>query len=87
MLLGAVMPESWREENQAAHLLGWYSNYFVVGHNPHEFIVDFGQHDSDDQAVKLHTRIVTGPFYAKALLDLLKASVEQYEQRFGPILP
>jgi hypothetical protein len=82
------MPESPREENQTAHLLGWYSNYCVVGHNPHEFIVDFGQHDSDDQAIKFHTRtVVTGPFYAKAPLDLLKTSVEEYEQRFGSILP
>jgi hypothetical protein len=35
--------------------------------------------------VQLHTRIITNPFYPKALLDTLQKSIEQYEQTFGTI--
>jgi hypothetical protein len=67
------------------HLLGRYSNYFVIGHNANEFLMDFGQCETEGKPVQIHTRIATGPFYAKALFDVLKLSIEQYEQQFGPI--
>jgi hypothetical protein len=63
---------------------GKYANYFMVGHNAWEFLVDFGQKYMDQQ-VQVHTRIVTGPIYAKELLNVLSQSIEQYEAQFGEI--
>ena len=66
-------------------LEGKYANYFQVGHNAFEFVVDFGQMYSDGDQEQIHTRIVTGPSYAKEFLEVLEHSVEQYEEHFGPI--
>jgi hypothetical protein len=62
-----------------------YTNYFRVGFNLTEFVVDFGQLYSDRPEPRLHTRIVTGPLYAKLLSGLLLSSIEQYEQAHGKI--
>jgi hypothetical protein len=59
---------------------GKYANYFKVGQNSFEIILDFGQFYSEDQEAKLHTRIVTSPAYAKELLDVLRVSIEQHEK-------
>jgi hypothetical protein len=61
------------------HLEGRYANYFKVGQNAFEFILDFGQFYSEDQEANLHTRIVMSPYYAKELLNLLQASIGQDE--------
>jgi hypothetical protein len=61
-----------------------YANYFVVGHNAWEFVLEFGQSYMDTQP-QVHIRIVTGPFYAKELLRVLAQSIEQYESEFGEI--
>ncbi len=61
---------------------GRYSNYFVVGHNAFEFVVDFGQMYAGSQ-VSFHTRIITSPPYAKELLKVLHGAVEEYEKQFG----
>lgn len=64
---------------------GRYSNYFKVGFNSFEFILDFGQ-AYEGVAVELHhTRLITGPAYAKALSHLLLESLATYEQTYGPI--
>ena len=62
---------------------GHYSNYFKVGFNSFEFILDFGQ--AYDGVAPHHTRIVTGPAYAKALAHLLRDSLDAYERAYGPI--
>ena len=64
---------------------GRYANYFTVGHNAFEFLLDFGQIYAPDGSVPLHTRIITAPVYAKTLLGLLQESIDQYEQLFGTI--
>jgi hypothetical protein len=64
---------------------GKYANYFQIGHNAFEFVLDFGQLYADGRREQMHTRIVTGPSYAKEFLQLLEESVEQYEETFGPI--
>ena len=66
-------------------LEGRYSNYFKVGHNAFEFVVDFGQFYSESKEAHLHTRIITSPVYIKSLLETLRDSIEQYEQAFGAI--
>lgn len=66
-------------------LEGKYANYFKVGHNAFEFVIDFGQCYNEDEETKLHTRIITNPNYAKALLETLQESIEQYELSYRPI--
>jgi len=62
---------------------GKYANYFQVGHNAFEFLLDFGQVYSDGTPEHFHTRIVTSPSYAKELLKVLSESIQQYETTFG----
>jgi len=64
---------------------GKYANYFQVGHNTLEFVIDFGQSFSDGREEIFHTRIVTSPSYAKELLKVLVDSIDRYESVFGPI--
>lgn len=64
---------------------GKYANYFEVGHNEFEFYVDFGQYDPQSEKVQMHTRIVTGPAYAKMMGDTLASSVKTFEREHGPI--
>lgn len=64
---------------------GRYANYFQIGHNAFEFLLDFGQLYSDVKQETFHTRIVTGPPYAKELLKVLGQAVEQYERAYGSI--
>jgi hypothetical protein len=66
---------------------GRYANSFHVGHNAAEFVVDFGQYFPADAAEQMHTRIITNPAYAKALLGVLAESIAAYELAFGPIAP
>jgi len=62
-----------------------YSNYFSVGHAPFEVILEFGQFYDDSSQPQLHTRIVMNPAYANAFRALLRESLQQYENSFGPI--
>ncbi len=62
-------------------LEGKYVNFFKVGHNAFEFVIDFGQvYEEENQEPHIHTRIITSPVYAKAFLETLRESVEQYEK-------
>lgn len=71
------------EDPTPDNIEGKYANYFQVGHNAFEFLLDFGQMYSDGTQEHFHTRIVTGPSYARELLKVLKESIEQYEATFG----
>ncbi|SOE87103.1 Protein of unknown function [Burkholderia sp. YR290] len=64
---------------------GQYANYFQIGQNAFDFVLDFGQFYTDEDRVHLHTRIITGPVYAKVLLGVLRDSVDEYEAKFGMI--
>lgn len=64
---------------------GRYANYFKVGHNAVEFLLDFGQFYPESERAQLHTRIITNPIYAKALFETLGESIARYEQTFGAI--
>ena len=65
--------------------LALYANYFDVGHNAYEFLIDFGQYRPESEEVALHTRIVLGPTYAKLLTDLFLNAIKRYEADHGPI--
>ena len=66
-----------------------YVNYFEMGHNPFEFLVDLGQFhpgsDSDDGKTVIHSRVALAPPYAKMLSELLARMVREHEAEFGPI--
>lgn len=66
-------------------LEGRYANYFKVGYNAFEFLIDFGQFYPEGKEAQLHTRIITSPIYAKALFETLRESIDRYEQTFGVI--
>lgn len=71
--------------NGSKRLEGRYANYFEVGHNACEFIFDFGQYHPENEGARMHTRIVTGPVYARLLAELLKDAVERFEAEHGAI--
>ena len=65
---------------------GAYTNYFQVGQNQVEFVLEFGVHYPDQQPqTEIHTCLITNPFYAKCFLDLLRSSIRQYERKNGRI--
>jgi hypothetical protein len=66
-------------------LEGRYANSFQIGHNAFEFVLDFGQASPPDSTPHYHTRIITGPVYAKALFAVMRESIERYEEAFGTI--
>jgi Protein of unknown function (DUF3467) len=57
---------------------GRYANFFQVGHNAFEFLIEFGQQDRG-----IHTRIYMSPQYARVLSDLLVETLRQHENEFG----
>jgi hypothetical protein len=66
-------------------LEGRYANYFKIGYNAFELIIDFGQCYADNEEPQLHTRIITSPAYGKAILAMLRDSLEEFEKSYGPI--
>jgi hypothetical protein len=66
-----------------------YVNYFEVGHNPFEFLMDLGQYhpgaSEGDGRIAIHTRIAIAPPYAKMLSDLLSRAVQEHENQHGQI--
>jgi hypothetical protein len=84
---GSLMSENRPEDGGFTHEVpeGKYANYFEIGHNAFEFLLDFGQKYSGSLEGRIHARIITGPSYAKELMRVLMKSIEQYEQTFGTI--
>jgi hypothetical protein len=64
---------------------GRYANYFKIGQNAFELIIDCGQCYSDTDEPQIHTRIITSPRYGKAFLKLLSNSLDEYEKTYGPL--
>jgi hypothetical protein len=62
---------------------GRYANYFKIGHNAFELIIDCGQYYSDNEEPQLHTRLITSPAYGKELLKALQECLEENEKRYG----
>jgi len=75
-----------RESGQTKNPLeGRYVNYFKIGYNAFELIIDCGQCYADNEEPQLYTRIVTSPAYGKALLKTLCDSLDEYEKIYGGI--
>ena len=74
-----------RSKNSVRTNMARYSNYFEIGHNSYEFLIDFGQFQPEAANVLLHTRIIFGPTHAKLLEHMLRDSVQRYEAENGVI--
>ena len=85
VLARCSMSEEPGREEEVEGLEGRYANYFRVGHNAFEFLLDFGQFYSERNQLLLHTRVVTTPAYAKVLSATILESLDRYEQSYGPI--
>lgn len=59
--------------------LACYANYFEVGHNAFEFLLDAGQVEPQSGQVQLLSRIAISPVHAKLLARLLAQSIDQFE--------
>ncbi|MEO8049520.1 MAG: hypothetical protein ABI833_03820 [Acidobacteriota bacterium] len=56
-----------------------YANYFNVGFNEQEIVIDFGQHHGGEETL-MHTRIVICRAYLSTLVAMLEASDGKIEQ-------
>lgn len=65
-------------------LEGKYANYFEVGYNAYEFVIDFGQYYSESDEAELCTRIITSPVYAMNFFSVLEESIENYKAKYEP---
>lgn len=79
------MHDSENEGSETRRRQGRYANYFEIGHNAFEFVLDIGQLYRSDAAPRFHTRVVVGPVYAKALLGVLGEAVTAYESEHRAI--
>ena len=51
---------------------GRYPNYFKVGHNNFEFVLNIYQFYPENEHAQLYTRIVASPIHANALLETIQ---------------
>jgi hypothetical protein len=58
---------------------GRYANYFQIGFNAHEFVLEFGQGEG---AVLIHTKLYLAPAHAQAFSSALLQSLDQFEREF-----
>jgi hypothetical protein len=58
---------------------GKYANYFDVGVNVNEVVIDFGQCYGHGSLPSVHTRIVTTTAYGRELLALLARSIMAFD--------
>ena len=72
---GPLRPEDHGSKRDAR-----YANFFQIGHNAFEVLLEFGQQDT-----RIHTRIYVSPQHARMLSDLLVESLRKYETAFGPM--
>ena len=52
-----------------------YANYFQIGYNAFEFLLEFGQREG-----RIHTSIYLSPQHAKMLSDLLLGALKEYSE-------
>lgn len=60
-----------------------YANYFEIGFNQHEVIIQCGQFYSGDSKALIHTRVVTTPTCATSLLELLRKTLQEHTFEYG----
>jgi hypothetical protein len=70
---------------QRQPLVAGYANYFEVGHNAYEFLIDFGQIDPRSGEVNTNSRLALGPTHAKLFTRLLNGAIAKFEEEYGEI--
>lgn len=55
-----------------------YANFFQVGYNAFEFLLEFGQREG-----RIHTAIYVSPQHAKILSELLLGALREYDEGQG----
>lgn len=65
---------------QRVPLEGRYANFFKVGHNAYEFVLEFGQLYEREKVPVVHTRIITSSAYVRELLDILREALLEQER-------
>ena len=58
---------------------GKYANFFKIGHNNYEIVIDFGQLYRSEAGPRIHSRIITSPAYARELLETLQRTLRECE--------
>ena len=71
-----------KSRRSSKKIKGHYINYFEVGHNAFEFVLDFSQFCPESKEADLCARIITSPGCAKELFIVLGESIEQYIKNF-----
>ena len=59
---------------------GKYSNFFKVGHNAYEIVLEFGQLYQGEDAPRVHSRVITSPAYVRELIAMLLRTLQDYEE-------
>lgn len=65
--------------------LACYANYFEIGHNAFEFLLDAGQVEPQSGEIRFTSRIAISPVHAKLLSKLLARSIAQFEAAYETI--
>lgn len=79
------MSHNWKASCEKEKLEARYADNFKVGYTAFKFVFDFGQFHPGSGKTQSHTRITTSPITAKVFFEMLRESIEHYEQSFGPI--
>ena len=61
---------------------GHYVNYFEIGHNAFEFVLDFSQSFHESEEIELCARIILSPGCAKELCSVLYESIDRYIEKY-----
>ncbi|HKQ04324.1 MAG TPA: DUF3467 domain-containing protein [Blastocatellia bacterium] len=64
---------------------GRYANYFEIGHNAFEFLLDLGQLGLETEPAHIYLRVITSPSGARKLCQLLNDALAEYYRSFGAI--
>lgn len=64
---------------------GTYANLVMIAHSQSEFFLDFVRLVPGAPKAKVQSRIILTPDHAKRLLNVLKDSIERYEDELGKI--
>jgi hypothetical protein len=63
----------------------WFAEWFVVGHNAFEFIVDCGRDEVTGEMRTVYFRVIANPVSARELFRQLGAGLLRYADAHGPI--
>jgi hypothetical protein len=64
---------------------GQYSNAAYAHVSPFEVVIDFARVTPGSKRARVVTRVVMSPQHAKALMQMLRDQVEQYEKQIGAL--